>query len=461
VLCALAGLVAPGAGASPPSLTVGFGDSLFSAEEVATRESWLGRAAATGASIVRVNVLWSTIAPKAPAAGFEPSDPGAPGYEWKGLDAAMRSAAAAGLRVMLTVYSAPRWAEGGGRPRNMLPGTWEPRADAYGAFAEALARRYDGRYPDPSSPGTALPAVHDFEAWNEPNLDTYLSPQWTATESKGPGLYRGLLNGFYAGVKAAQPKANVIAGSLAPFGDPPGGERTAPVLFLRTLLCLKGDSLATVPCPQPARFDTLSDHPIAVGGPQRSASSPLDVTTPDLGRLTAIVHRAAATDRIRPKGEKPLWVTEFWYDTDPPDPDGVSLATQARWYEQDLYSFWAQGAKVAIALQLRDAPEGVGYALTSQSGAYFVDGSPKPSAKAFRFPLVAHRTGPFKAGVWGIAPRTGNVAIQAHRSGGWRTLATVHAAGPGHPFAAEIQLLRFAKLRAVIGGEASLPWDQR
>lgn len=458
VLLALAAAVpslAAGAG-----YKIGFADPLFRSPEPATREAWLEKAAFSGASIVRLDVRWSEVAPVAPPAGFNPSDPGAPGYRWESLDAAVKSAAAQGLEVLFTIYSAPSWAEGPERPPSERPGKWRPDAEALGSFGEALATRYSGHYPDPSDPAKALPPASDFEAWNEPNLDTYLSPQWEGTKWVGATLYRRLLNRFYAGVKAAQPDATVIAGSLAPFGDPPGGERTPPVLFLRELLCLKGGRLRKVPCPEPARFDVLSDHPIAVGAPRESAASPLDASTPDLYRLTRVLQKAEAIGTVLPHEHRPLWVTEFWYDTNPPDPLGLPPMIQARWYEQDLYSFWQQGASVAITLQVRDAPEGRSYAISNQSGIYFVDSSPKPSQMAFRFPFVAHREGPFKVGIWGIAPHGGKVAIQARRAGGWTTLTTVQAAA-GAPFTATVQLLHFARLRARLAGEASLPWSQR
>jgi hypothetical protein len=452
--------------AAAPSLAagaeykIGFADPLFRSEEPATREAWFENAAYSGASIIRIDVHWSGVAPLNPPAGFNPADPASPGYRWEQLDGAVKSAAARGFEVLFTMFSAPAWADGPGRPSNVRPGRWRPDPGALGAFARALATRYSGHYPDPSDPTRALPRVSDYEPWNEPNLDTYLSPQWEGSEWVGATLYRRMLNRFYAGIKAVQPHATVIAGSLAPFGDPPGGERTPPVLFLRELLCLKGGRLRKVACPERARFDALSDHPIAVGPPRESAASPLDASTPDLGRLTRVLRKAEELKTVLPRKHRPLWVTEFWYDTNPPDPLGLPLATQARWYQQDLYSFWHQGASVAITLQLRDAPEGRTYSTSNQSGLYFVDGSPKPSRTAFRFPFVAHRESAFKVGVWGIAPHRGKVVIQVRRAGGWRTLARVKAFAHT-PFTATVQLLRFGKLRARLGGEASLPWSQR
>jgi hypothetical protein len=458
---ALAIAPAPASAAAPHPLALGFAAGSFIGDE-AEMAPWLDRAAEAGGSILRINVRWALVAPAVAPAGFVPSDPAAPGYRWRDLDAAVRAAARHRMRVMLTVYRAPAWAEAPGRPSGVSAGAWRPRAGAFGAFAQALARRYDGSFPDPLRPGAALPRVSLFEAWNEPNLDVYLAPQWTGRRPLGPGLYRDLLDRFYAGVKRAQPRARVIAGALAPFGETPGGHRTRPLEFLRGLLCLRGSRLKPVRCPRPARFDVLSDHPIAVGSPTESAASPLDVTTPDIWRLTRVLRAAERRRLVRPAGRRrPLWVTEFWYDSSPPDPLGVPLARQARWYEQDLYQFWRQGARVAVALQLRDLPPGKGYRFTSQSGVYFLDGAPKPSRTAFRFPLVARRLDRRRVLVWGIAPRGGRVRIEARRGGRWRTLATPRTPGRPHPFVARVRLPKRTLLRARLGTEASLAWRQR
>jgi len=466
-----AGLLAPAGAAgstrapAPRPLYFGFADSLFASGDDGVREHWVERAVSSGASIVRINVRWRDVAPKDRPAGFSPSDPGSPGYEWKRVDAAVRTAAGHGLRVLLTVASAPRWAEGPERAPSARPGTWKPRPAAFGRFARALARRYGGAFPDPLRPGRALPRVRFFEAWNEPNLDYFLSPQWGGNRQwVGPGIYRNLLNSFYAGVKSAQPAATVIGGSMAPYGDPPGGERTPPVVFLRRLLCLKGGRLRRLPCPRPARFDALSDHPISpVKPPWVPADNPLDASSADLGRLTRVLRRAERARTVLPRGRKGLWVTEFWLDTDPPDPDATPPYKQARWYEQDLYQFWRAGAEAAIEFQLVDAgtDQNGGYHYTLQSGVFFADGRPKPSRTAVRFPFVSHRSGPARVLAWGIAPRPGLVRVQARRGGRWRTLASVRARGLGRPFTLTLPLRGHALLRARLGRESSLTWRLR
>src|SRR3712207_8107630 len=51
---------------------------------------------------------------------------------------------------------------------------------------------------------------------------------------------RRMLNSFYEGVHAVHADNRVIAPALAPYGDPPGGSRMRPLVFLRELFCLKG-----------------------------------------------------------------------------------------------------------------------------------------------------------------------------------------------------------------------------
>ena len=103
------------------------------------------------------------------------------------------------------VSHAPAFAEAPHRWPYAYPGSWAPSPTALEEFAAALARRYDGCFPDPLTPGHALPRVRLFQAWNEPNLARYLEPQWVAEDGRwsafSPLLYRQLLNGFYTGVE--------------------------------------------------------------------------------------------------------------------------------------------------------------------------------------------------------------------------------------------------------------------
>ena len=458
VFMAFGSVLAPTAPASPGTFRIGYNDPEFASESAAARDLWDKRALEGGGSIARINVAWREYAPKTLSPGFEATNPASSGYTWQKLDAAVRSAAARGLEPMLTVQRAPAWAESPGRPATIETGTWKPHAGAYGEFGQALATRYSGHFSDPMTSGARLPRVHLFDAWNEANLVNYLAPQVENGHLVGPSIYRKLLNRFYAGVKRVQPGATVLGSSFAPYGST-NGLVTAPVLFLRSLLCLHGDALKPTSCPEKAHLDAISAHPIQLGPPTQSAVSPLDVSTPNLGRLTTIIDAAQRAKTIGSKGRPGLWVTEFWVDSSPPDPKGIPIAEQARWYEQDMYEYWKQGAEVAIELLLRDFATGAsGNGETLQTGTYYVGGRPKPSATAMRFPFVAHHAGGERTSVWGIAPQAGMVAIQELRGGSWKTLTKVHARGRSHPFTAVLDKTSAGQLRARIGSEQSLVW---
>jgi hypothetical protein len=231
--------------------------------------------------------------------------------------------------------------------------------------------------------------VRHYQAWNEPNIYTFLNPQYQGRKLVGSRIYRRLLNAFYAGVHEVQPNAFVVSAGTAPYGEPPGGDRTRPLAFMRDLLCLRDRrKLEPTKCKHKARLDAYAHHPINTsGGPDRSAIHPDDVATPDVKNVVRTLRRAEATKRVRPRGRRPVWLTEFWWESKPPDEcTGVPVRRHKRWIAQALRSFREQGASVAINFLIRDqeyTPAGCGRT-TLQTGLFFFDGSRKPAFKAFR-----------------------------------------------------------------------------
>ncbi|WP_210494599.1 hypothetical protein [Patulibacter sp. SYSU D01012] len=423
----------------------------YSAPDVTT---WMQRSAEVGARRVRVNVFWAQVAPTAPT-GDAAADPAWSGYQFAAFDAQVRAAVAAGLEPYVNVSRAPAWAEGGGRRAGVGPGSWKPDVSAFGRFMTAVARRYSGSFVDPAT-GQTLPRVRAFQIWNEPNLDTYLAPQWEDGKPWAPERFRELVNAGYAAVKAAQANATVATAGLAPFGDygTTDGKRLPPVRFLRSMLCLDDDLQRT--CKRTARFDVLAHHPYAVRAPSKGARNPDDVTIPDLGRLTAVTKaaRKAGTIRRTPK----LWVTEVSYDSSPPDPDGVPTARLARWTAELLWRLWRQGAETVIWYLVRDAPPTPTYAASYQSGMYLLDGTRKASAQAFRFPLVVTGRSSRKLRVWLRSPVAGRAQLQIRRGGRWRGVGSVSVRADG---VRTVQVPRggTTAVRAVVGGEASPAWS--
>lgn len=456
-LAALALVLLLSAPAAARPLELGFFDSVFSAGGDSS-DTWLGRSADAGAGIVRIDIGWPVPnTPRRPA-GFDARNPADPHYDFTRADAAIRDAAAHGLRVLASFTGAPRWAEGARRPKDAMPGTWRPDPRAIEAYGAALARRYSGAFPDPLRPGSALPRVEAFQVWNEPNIPKYLSPQWIGRRPASPGWYRLMLNAFYRGVKSQAPRALVVTAGTGPFGDALPGGRLMPTRFWRELLCVDTDGahLRGRRCAGAAHFDVLSHHPYSVGSPTRRALNGDDVSIPDLAKLRAVLRAAERGGGALPRIHHRMWVTEVSYDSSPPDPDGIPAARHARFLEQTLYLLWSAGVDTVIWFQIRDQPPDPSYIATNQSGVYTLDGRPKPALAAFRFPLVAARSGD-RMRVWGRAPVTGVVALEARRARGWRVVRKLGASA-GVPFVTPGVNTKGVTYRARAGRFTSLPW---
>jgi hypothetical protein len=455
VLCA-----APATARGLAGLTLGFTDPVFQSASPSVRANWLARAAEEDAGIVRLNVGWAGVDRERPPSDAAARDPSWSGYAWASTDAAVSDAVAHGLPVQLTLGAAPAWAEGPQRPSSAPPGSWMPDPAAFAAFARAAALRYSGVYTSPGA-SAPLPRVRYWQAWNEPNLAIYLAPQWRRARHgwapASPAFYRALLDAFYAAVKGAQPDALVLSAGTAPYGDRPGGQRMPPAQFVRNLLCLSESGLRAERCPQRALFDVLDHHPYAIKGPFWHALNRDDVSIADMAKLIVPLRRAERLHLLGGARHHQVWVTELSWDSSPPDPQGVPVLTQAHWLEQTFQLLWREGISTVMWYLIVDTPPIPSYAATYQSGVYLLDGTPKPSATAFRFPFLTNLAGRSRALAWGRAPGSGTVAIERLRGSAWKVVRRLR---PGHDGVFQVRLpaRRGALLRARQGGEMSLEW---
>jgi hypothetical protein len=364
--------------------------------------------------------------------------------------------------VLLNIVYAPTWAEGPRKPANAQPGSWRPNPAQFASFATAAAVRYDGHFPDPLRPGSFLPRVSLWQPWNEPNLNGYLTPQWTRTGSgwapASPGIYRQLLNSFYTAVKAVSSSNFVIEAGTGPYGDQPGGPRMPPVQFDRNLFCLSG-RLSPTSCPDPPHLDAVDHHPYGIQGPLWHALNPDDAAVPDMYKITRVLHAAERRGHVLPRGPKAVWATEISWDSNPPDPHGVPIQRQARWLEQALYVLWRQGVDTVVWLQVADEPPVPNYASSYQAGLYYLNGRPKPDAQAYRFPFVTQRVSGSRVLAWGRAPDRGSLAIDELVGGQWKVVRRL-AVGNRQVFQTMLPLRGRAVLRAQLGAQTSLTWTQ-
>jgi hypothetical protein len=464
VLVVAVGVFASGAHAA--TFTRGFVDDVWfdPPADGLTQQTWITKTKATGAKLVQIEVDWSSIEPTSPPAGVSRSDPSGSQFDFAGLDSRVEEIVSSGLTPIFLVTEAPRWAEAkGGTSSEYSAGIYKPNAAAYGALGEALAKRYSGSYPNPLVPGRTLPRVRYMQAWAEANTDFHLAPQWTKVHGKavntGATIYRGMLNAFYAGVKAGSRSDTVLTSGLEGYGDAPftGLQRVHPVTFLQNVLCLS-PTLNRLECAGgPAHFDIDAADPYDSFAPTTHAINNADASAPDLGRLTAVTNAALKAGTLLPRKTKPLWVTEFGYESNPPNRSAVSTATQAKWVEEGFYTFWHEGVSAAMWYLVRDqAPP---YDVNYFSGVYFRNGTPKPSFTAYRFPFVIMATTTGKPPqAWGIAPVGGAVKVQFKRAHGWKTVKALHA-GSGKVFDFSSASLAHGHYRATVSGQTSLVWN--
>ncbi len=443
-------------------------------ENSEVRAQTMGRTSALGGSVARIPVDWRNVVEATPPPGFQAPDPASPAYHFSQLDAAVRSAAAAGLQPLLVVSHAPTFAEAPHRWPYAYLGSWAPSPQALEEFAAALAQRYDGAFPDPLHPGAALPRVTLLQAWNEPNLARYLEPQWVAVgrhwSAFSPLLYRQLLNGFYAGVKSVEPRDTVVAAGIAPEGEPAGVGAMAPVTFLEGLLCL---GAASANCPQKPHLDVLAFHPLSVFNPDVPAVSKLDVAVSDIAKVTDLLARAERRHTVLPAGLHPLWVTELNWDSSPPSSIGVPEALQAAWVSRALHRLWVAGVSLVDWQFLIDpyggtplaSPDGSIGLYPRPAGLYSPGpggntalARPKPFLQGFTLPFDPLRVNRRQVRVWALLTYARQLALlqRQGRDGRWHTIARLHADGYG----VLNQLLRLtgpARLRLRTGKLNSAP----
>ncbi|MEI6446549.1 MAG: hypothetical protein WCO96_01560 [Actinomycetes bacterium] len=460
------------AGAAPRPLWLGMEEPMALGASPAVNLALSTRIKSAGARYQRIAISWRSLAPTRPANPADLTSPGPTNATGIGayrnsavssVDDVLRAAAdkrpstGAGLEPLLVVEDAPDWAQNPGRPKCptsktdpnrefcRFPGTWSPKPDELAKFVQALATRYDGsgRF---NLWDRLLPKVTWFQAWNEPNLSTHLTPQRRGRSLVGPGIYRGILSAFRKGLAdAGRTDAKVVAAGMAPFGNPVGvREGTSPQRFARAVLCLRyvkarrgGKVLAKLPRCAPASFDVWSQHPYdLVGSPDREVDYDLqNGLLPDLPGFRAMLNTATKLGTVTPSGRKPLWITEFDWWTNPPNRIlGKSQRTVATWTTDSLFRAWRAGVDTLFWFRTRDVPgwpgglwlasDYVANPRTWGPRTYLTPGRltpadiaadrPKPALTSFTWPFRTV-TGP-RPWAWGIVPcRSSGVSVAVQR----------------------------------------------
>ena len=322
--------------------------------------------------LIRVTLWWGGAIGVAPSRPASPRDPADPAYDWTRYDRVVRAAAASGIQVMFTILGTPVWASGS-PAWNRAP---KVAADLQ-AFAAAAARRYDGAYAPPGA--AVLPRVRYWTAWNEPNNPVFLRPQYVRAGAawviQSARDYARICNAVVTGLKSDSVAKPVVAcGVTAPRGNnQPGSARASvsPLVFLRAMRSAGARG-----------FDAYAHNPY-YGSPDETPLTPPPLgptgrasTAVTLGNFGVLVREVT-----RLYGPLRIWITEYGYQTNPPDRVfGVSWAKQAL-YLQQAFDVARANPRIDVLLWFLvqdEAPLG-----RWQSGLVTVAGKRKPSYAVF------------------------------------------------------------------------------
>jgi hypothetical protein len=399
-------LMVPATSAASPYIRYGVQDDAYLSAGPSL-EPRLGTLDDLGAKLVRSMVSWRQVAPTRPE---HPGDPADPAYDWTSTDAVLEGLHAHGIAVLATLYRAPKWANGG-RKSNGLP------TDKYSlaAFAVAVAKRY--------------PWVRLWEVWNEPNLQSFLSPS-------SPRLYvRRLLNPTYAALHALNSSNRVAGGATAPRSTQTG---LSPVTFMRGMRQAH------------ARLDAYSHHPYPVTRGERPFGFARGVCRYCTGVLTLANLPVLLREVRRDFGAKRIWLTEYGYQTNPPDPSGVSRAAQAQYIaESALRVRNAPFVDILIHFMLRDESRLAGW----QSGLFSSSGIAKPAFNSFRLPIVQAVRQRLRTTIWGqVRPGSGLrwYHLQRLAHGRWAPVGPLSPTSAGGFYTRVVRAERGVRFRIVV-----------
>jgi hypothetical protein len=192
-----------------------------------------------GTTIFQMTLRWDQVAPTRPA---HPTNRHDRAYTWTPeIDFAIGEAHDAGIRIALTVYGTPPWANGRQTPQ------FAPRkVKDLSAFLKAAAARY--------------PTVHLWRIWDEPNRIQNFAPmtpevpgqRFGDAQRAAPHRYARMLDTAYVTLKHASKKNLIIGGNTTTQGS------ISPLHWIRSL---------RLPDGKHARMDLYGHDPYSVRPP--------------------------------------------------------------------------------------------------------------------------------------------------------------------------------------------------
>jgi hypothetical protein len=236
----------------------------------------------------------------------------------------------------------------------------------------------------------ALPDVRTVLVGNEPNLNLFWMPQFDSSGGDAAAAaYEQLLANTYDALKSADSKLTVVGGNLAPRGgdDPSSSRQThSPTAFIKDLGQAYRASGRTKPLMDMFSIHVYGESPKIAPSFRHPRSTSIGIA--DYGKLVGLL--AQAFDGTAQAGSKlPIVYGEYGVETNVPAGGytgtevvpTADVQTQARYYRQAIELASCQkNVRALDFFHVIDERKLAGL----QSGLYYLDGSPKPSARAVK-----------------------------------------------------------------------------
>lgn len=252
---------------------------------------------------------------------WEDLEPQKGNIHWHVIDFIVQEADAQGVRLLLSVVTAPPWA----RPTSAdlsVPGPPTDPMD-YARFVSAIVERHRGK-------------IDAIEVWNEQNL-------WYEWGGKGRKLdaaqYVDLLKAAHTAIKAADPDVIVVSGAPTPTGFDDGDTAIDDVRYLEMMYAAGLKDYC----------DAVGAHPSGYNNPPDDTPTETTVASTGFKGHWSFYYRRFEQYRAvmerNGDGEKELWFTEFGWASSADPPTGYAYAGDNS--EEDQANYLVRAFEIA------------------------------------------------------------------------------------------------------------------
>ena len=417
------------------------------APDPAVQNAALDEADALGFDILKIPVTWRAFTPDGtsttkPAVDLTNPD-NYPAGVWNTVDAAVSGAQSRGMKVWLMITApAPRWAV----RKETSPGlgAYEPNADDYADFVEAVGKRYA--------------SVRYFSFWNEVNLKRFMQPQSKSGAAQSAIHYRGMYQAAQAALASnGHRSSKILLGEiLSRYNSYQPSLATRPLIWLRAFFCidskgkaLKGKSAKKFKCSgfKKIKSSGLAYHPYNLSSPPTAIEKASKDNAPIayLPRVSKLLDQAYKAKRLGTRKMK-IYNSEYGIQSNPPDKDlGQPLSKVPYYLNASEYLTWTD-SRVATYSQYLLINDQESDTVSFQTGLRFANGEKKKGVyEAFQTPFMVFKTASSnKVTIWGClrakSRGTATATLEVKSKGKWTRVKSIPVSASNGYFMQNVSL---------------------